>query len=129
MNAKFRVARATNDLERTSVMYQTGLGLQVLASFADHDGFDGVILGSPGCEYHFEFTKEKGAVAPRSHSVENLLVLYFPEPSSFSNMCNQMLNTGFVAVKAHNEYWNQNGTTFEDFEGYRIVISSFNWTK
>lgn len=40
-----RVARATDDLEALLRFYRDGLGLTVLGSFADHAGFDGVMLG------------------------------------------------------------------------------------
>ena len=41
--AHLRVARPTDDL-----------GFAELYRFADHDGFDGVMLGTPGAPYHLE---------------------------------------------------------------------------
>ena len=41
-------------------MYVAGLGLTALASFADHNGFDGVILGHGAQPYHLEFTARRG---------------------------------------------------------------------
>ena len=52
-----RVARPTNDLEALLAFYRDGLGLEVLASFEGHGGFDGVILGEAGGPYHLEFTR------------------------------------------------------------------------
>ncbi len=122
MPAKLRVARATNDLHRVSEMYRLGLGLQVLASFQNHAGFDGVILGVPGCEYHFEFTYEHGAEAPRSPSAEDLIVFYLSSPDELAQTRNQMQQAGFKPVASHNPYWDQYGFTFEDPEAYRVVI-------
>jgi hypothetical protein len=35
-------------------MYCAALNLVVLARFQDHQGFDGVMLGRSGMDYHFE---------------------------------------------------------------------------
>ena len=51
-----RIARPVSDLARSVDMYCRGLGCIVLGSFEDHDGFDGVMVGAPGSQYHFEFT-------------------------------------------------------------------------
>ena len=52
--AKLRVARPTDDLEAVARFYRDGLGFAELYRFADHDGFDGVMLGLPGAPYHLE---------------------------------------------------------------------------
>lgn len=108
-------------------MYQEGLGLSVLASFRDHAGFDGTILGRPSAPYHFEFTQQKGAVAPRSPSPENLLVFYLPEVGEWERTLRQMLAAGFRKVSSHNPYWDVNAVTYEDPEGYRVVLSNQKW--
>lgn len=127
MKAKMRVARATNDLDRIANLYVKGLGLSVLGSFKDHAGFDGIMLGSPGVDYHFEFTYEHGQIAPSSNSAENLIVFYIPEVEEAEALKKQMISAGFKNVKAHNPYWDQYGSTFEDFEGYRIVLCFRKW--
>ena len=73
-----RVARPTNHLEDVVRFYSEGLGLTVLGSFNDHDGFDGVMLGMPGSSYHFEFTRKRGhkTGAPTQ---DNLLVFYLSQ--------------------------------------------------
>ncbi len=45
--ARLRVARTSRDLEAATLFYARALGLEVLATFDDHAGFDGVILGHP----------------------------------------------------------------------------------
>lgn len=127
MNAKLRIARATNDLNATAQMYQQGLGLSVLCSFRDHAGFDGIVLGHTSAQYHFEFTQEKGAEAPRSPSSETLVVFYLPEPGEWERTKTQMLKADFKEVPSHNPYWDQNGVTFEDHEGYRVVLCNRIW--
>jgi len=52
-----RVARPTRDIEAATRFYTLALGLDVLARFDDHAGFDGVIMGHAGWPYHLEFTR------------------------------------------------------------------------
>src|SRR5262245_60103169 len=58
--AHLRVARPTDDLAALVPFYRDGLGFEVLFSFTDHDGFDGVMLGRKGAAYHLEFTRKAG---------------------------------------------------------------------
>jgi YycE-like protein len=46
------VARPTDRLDEVVRFYSVGLGLSVLESFEDHEGFDGTMLGHPGAPYH-----------------------------------------------------------------------------
>ena len=125
---KLRFARPTSQLQRVVEQYCHGLSLTVLSRFDDHDGYDGVILGRPGAPYHFEFTEEKGCEAPRCPSPELLLVLYIAEASVWEVTVVRMGEAGFVTVVAHNPYWERNGRTFEDVDGYRVVIAQQDWT-
>ena len=52
-----RVARPTDHFEDVIRFYRDGLGMTVIGSFAEHDGFYGVMLGVPGEPYHLEFTR------------------------------------------------------------------------
>jgi hypothetical protein len=52
-NVTLRVARPTDRLEEVVRFHTQGLGLTVIGSFADRDGFEGVMLGVPGAPYHF----------------------------------------------------------------------------
>jgi hypothetical protein len=54
-----RIARPTSQLEKVVKFYSEGLGLQLLGSFEDYEGYDGVMLGLPGFGYHLEFTSHK----------------------------------------------------------------------
>jgi hypothetical protein len=127
MKAKFRYARPTNQLKKISEMYQEGLELEVLGSFENHKGFDGVILGNLFSDYHFEFTQQKGVLAPCSPSPENLIVFYLPESSAYNAAKLKMSKSGFTQVPSHNPYWDDSGCTFEDPEGYRIVLCNRKW--
>lgn len=122
-----RIARPVSDLARTKDMYCRGLGLCVVGSFEDHDGFDGVMLGVAGGAYHFEFThSRKHPVAP-TPTVEDLVVLYLPSEPEWRATCAGMLVAGFRQVPAFNPYWEVRGRTYEDCDGYRVVLQQAEW--
>jgi catechol 2,3-dioxygenase-like lactoylglutathione lyase family enzyme len=123
-----RIARPVTDLARTTDMYRRGLGLRVIDSFADHDGFDGVMLGVAGADYHFEFTRaRKHAVRP-APTVEDLVVFYLPSASEWRAACASMMAAGFRQVPAFNPFWETHGRTYEDPDGYRIVLQRADWS-
>jgi hypothetical protein len=35
---------------------------------------------------------------------------------------------GFAAVKAFNPYWDEKGKTFEDADGWRVVLQNAGWS-
>lgn len=110
-------------------MYADGLGFARLSEFSGHNDFDGVILGHPHHAYHLEFTQHRGTSAVRAPTQDNLLVFYVPEPDTWSACCASMRAAGFIEVRAFNDYWDQRGKTFEDLDGYRVVIENDRWRK
>lgn len=124
-----RIARPSSDLDRVLAFYRDGLGFEVLGEFQGHAGFDGVMLGLAGAPYHLEFTLERGHPAPRAPSPEHLLVLYLPEEEAWRAAVERMERAGFRPVPAHNPYWDRGGKTFEDFEGYRVVLFHGRWPR
>ncbi|AGC49385.1 prolyl endopeptidase [Myxococcus stipitatus DSM 14675] len=126
---KMRVARPTRNLEQVVRFYREGLGLEHLGGFEDHEGFDGVMLGEKGAPYHLEFTVERGHEAPRSPSEDNLLVFYLPERAEWEQRVRRMEQSGFPPVRSRNPYWDAKGKTFEDPDGYRVVLYQGEWTR
>ena len=122
-----RVARPTDQLDEVMRFYSQGLGLTVLASFQDHDGFDGVMLGRPGASYHLEFTRQQGHVAGRAPTREHLLVFYLPDREEWQAAIDRMVAAGYAPVPSHNPYWDRSGCTFEDPDGYRVVFQNTPW--
>lgn len=122
-----RVARPSDDLEGLLTFYRDGVGLSVLYRFEDHEGFDGVMLGQPGAPYHFEFTRARGHTAGRAPTQDNLLVFYMPEAAAWQEAVDRMRAAGFESVAAFNPYWDRDGATFEDPDGYRIVFQRAAW--
>jgi hypothetical protein len=122
-----RVARPTDRLAGITAMYVTGLGLSVLAEFTDHDGFDGVMLGRPEDHYHLEFTTQRGHAVGRAPTKDHLLVFYVPDRGSWDAACARMVAAGFLEVASYNPYWDVQGRTFEDLDGYRVVLQNGTW--
>lgn len=122
-----RVARPTDDIEGLKPFYIDGLGLEVLYEFIDHDGFDGLMVGQPDCPYHFEFTKKSDHTVGRAPTEDNLLVFYLPDTEQWEQAVRRMKKAGFEPVAAFNPYWDRSGRTFEDPDGYRLVLQNTSW--
>jgi hypothetical protein len=123
-----RIARPTDNLAAIAEMYATGLDFVVLAEFQDHNGFDGVILAHPQHPYHLEFTSQRGHQVGQAPTKDHLLVFYIPDPDERETSCARMLAVGFIRVSSYNPYWDVHGRTFEDLDGYRIVLQNAAWT-
>lgn len=117
-----RVARPTDQLDRVVEFYRDGLGLQEIARFEDHDGFDGVMLGLPGYTYHLEFTHHHGGSPCPAPSRDNLLVLYIPDVAAIERVKNRLERLGYPEVEPENPYWSGRGVTIADPDGWRVVL-------
>jgi catechol 2,3-dioxygenase-like lactoylglutathione lyase family enzyme len=125
--ATLRVARPTDQLDEVVRFYSRGLGLTVLGSFADHDGFDGVMLGDPRSAYHLEFTRLRGHTVGRAPTQDHLLVFYLPDHGAWQAAIERMRAAGYEPVPSFNPYWDRLGQTFEDPDGYRVVLQNAAW--
>lgn len=124
-----RIARPSNNLNQVALMYQQGFNFEVLSRFENHGGFDGIILGHPHSAYHLEFTHHRGTIVDNAPTQDNLLIWYVPNITNNQYLTDKLLNAGFIHVKSYNPYWDLNGKTFEDCDGYRIVLSLDDWAK
>lgn len=122
-DTRLRIARPTEQLERVVRFYREGLGWRVLDAFQGHEGVDGVMVGLPGALFHLEFTRarDRGGRAP---AAEHLLVFYLPDEEEWLASVDRMLAAGYTAVPASNPYWDRNGLTFQDPDGYRVVLEN-----
>jgi catechol 2,3-dioxygenase-like lactoylglutathione lyase family enzyme len=123
-----RVARPTEQLERVVRFYVDGLGLSVLDCFEGHEGFDGVMVGLPGAPFHLEFTQRKGRQVGLAPTEDHLLVFYMPDHETWQASVDRMQAAGCRAVASSNPYWDRAGVTFEDPDGYRIVLENSEWS-
>lgn len=128
-NAKMRVARPTDRLDEVVRFYRDGLGFEVIAAFDNHDGFDGRMLGHPGAPWHLEFTHLRGHQAGKAPTQDNLLVFYLPDRREWEAAVERMHTNGFPPVPSFNPFWDRLGATFEDPDGYRVVLQNAAWEK
>ena len=129
--AHLRIARPTDNIFALRNFYINGLGFTILYEFSGpgHAGFDGLILGleTPGANYHLEFTTKQGHSAGKAPTEDNLLVFYLSDEGVWKEAVERMEKAGCKGVKAFNEYWDRVGRTFEDEDGYRVVLQNAAW--
>jgi catechol 2,3-dioxygenase-like lactoylglutathione lyase family enzyme len=117
-----RIARPTDRLEDVVAFYRDGLGLTEIGSFEGHAGYEGVMLGLPGAGCHLEFTRQERGSPGAAPSKDNLLVLYLPEPGTVEAVAARLEGSGHQSVEPENPYWKADGVTFEDPDGWRVVL-------
>ncbi len=127
MTETIRIANPATDLERLKRFYVDGLGYDVIGSFADHEGFDGIIFGLPDAPYHLEFTKKRDETVSLAVHPDRLFVRYIPNVDDWAAAVRRMRDAGYDPVAAENPYWDRAGRTFEDPDGYRVVLQNATW--
>ena len=120
--SQVRIARPTSRLKEVVAFYKDGLGLLQISSFENHAGYSGVMLGLPDKSYHLEFTQHEGGSPCPAPTKDNLLVLYLPEKKDVVRLAAQLRKLGHAPVPPENPYWNAKGLTFEDPDGWRVVL-------
>jgi catechol 2,3-dioxygenase-like lactoylglutathione lyase family enzyme len=120
--AQVRIARPTDRLAEVVRFYRDALGLEQIAYFEGHAGYDGVMLALPGRRDHLEFTHhESGSPCP-APTKDNLLVFYVEDDGVFREMAARLKRHGHEPVESENPYWAEEGLTFEDPDGWRVVL-------
>ena len=127
MRTHLRVARPTDHLTEIMRFYQLGLGFEIVGSFEDHEDFSGVMLGHEGWPYHLEFTHKANHHVGQAPSQDNLLVFYLPDQAEWASAVQHVIDCGYRPVKSFNPYWDERGKTFEDPDGYRVVLQNAAW--
>lgn len=120
---KLRVARHTNDIQKIENFYVDILGFERLGSFENHSNYDGVFLGNPESDWHFEFTASLSK-ATHIFDDDDILVLYPSNISKYNSLINNIISHNISFITSKNPYWNENGKMIQDPDGYRIVLSS-----
>ncbi|HVY63428.1 MAG TPA: GNAT family N-acetyltransferase [Gammaproteobacteria bacterium] len=120
---QLRVARHTERLDEVVAFYRDGLGLPEIGRFHDHAGYAGVFLAIPGTGAHLELTAGGAHGAPAPHP-ESLLVLYVGDRRTRDAIAARLQQ---ASVAPANPYWAEHGTTFEDPDGFRVVLVPHRW--
>lgn len=119
---KIRIARHTQHLQNIIHFYVDALGLKLLGQFNDHDGYSGVFIGLNQHDWHLEFTIS--AEAPQHQpDDDDLLVWYAGNQQEYEQINQRFLQHSIHPVTVKNPYWNSNGITYTDPDGFRIVIA------
>ena len=119
---QFRIARPTNQLEALIHFYHHGLGLPIIGRFSNHAGYDGVMLGLPATQYHLEFTQFEEPTPLPPATKDNLLVCYFDNPQAYAEANQRLQQLQHQPVAPENPYWQGKSETYEDPDGWRIVL-------
>lgn len=120
--AQIRFARPTDRLAEVVRFYTVGLQLPRIDSFADHDGYDGVMIGLPGVHPHLEFTSHTAGSPCPAPSRDDLLVLYMTDQDAIDAAVRRLQSLEHGPVEPENPYWRDKGVTFEDPDGWRVVL-------
>jgi catechol 2,3-dioxygenase-like lactoylglutathione lyase family enzyme len=119
---RVRWARPTDRLDEVVAFYRDGLGLRELGRFDGHSGYDGVMLGLPGSEYHLEFTSHAAGSPCPAPSADNLLVLYLESEQAAEQAAGRLAGMGYGDVEPENPYWYGRSITIADPDGWRVVL-------
>jgi catechol 2,3-dioxygenase-like lactoylglutathione lyase family enzyme len=105
-----------------------GLGLEVLFRTGPESegGHALLMVGWPTAAWHLELIGDPTGETLAAPTEEDLLVLYLDGPIEQS-VIDRLERAGGRRVSARNPYWDRWGITFEDPDGYRLVLSSRSW--
>jgi catechol 2,3-dioxygenase-like lactoylglutathione lyase family enzyme len=121
-----RVARHTDNLQKIEDFYVNILGFERLGGFQNHNNYDGIFIGKPNLDWHFEFTKSNEK-ANHYFDEDDILVLYPETILEYDNLLNKISANHVSLVISKNPYWNNpqvsGGKMFLDPDGFRIIIS------
>lgn len=117
-----RVARHTNDLGSIEKFYVDVLGFERLGGFENHNNYNGVFIGKPGLDWHFEFTQSQVA-AKHTFDEDDVMVLYSKTILDYDKLVHKLIQHNIAVIPSLNPFWNENGKMIQDPDGYRIVLS------
>ncbi len=118
----FRIARHTCDLDRIKRFYTEVFGLNVLGSFANHDGYEGVFIGKKDLGWHLEFTTSDEE-ARHHFDDDDILVFYPTSRASYEKLIQNIERLKVKKLSAKNPYWNDNGIVIKDPDGHTVILS------
>jgi catechol 2,3-dioxygenase-like lactoylglutathione lyase family enzyme len=119
---RVRFARPTDQLDEVVRFYREGLGLAELGRFEGHSGYDGVMFGLPGSDYHLEFTSHADGSPCPAPSADNLLVLSVESEQAAEIVAARLADLGYPDVEPENPYWDGSSITIADPDGWRVVL-------
>ncbi len=82
----------------------------------------GVMLGLPDSRFHLEFIHHDDGSPCPAPTKDNLLVLYMADARMYEAALARSKAKGHDPVEPENPYWNVRSVTFEDPDGWRVVL-------
>lgn len=117
-----RVARHTSNLANIRKFYHEILGLEIIGSFQDHDGYDALFFGKTGENWHMEFTTSE-RTPQHQFDIEDALVFYPTSTEEWEFILSNLEKNAIPTVEPENPYWKVNGLQFQDPYGAFIILS------
>lgn len=119
---QLRLARRTARLGAMVEFYHHGLGLPIIYQYRGHAGYDGVMLGLPGRDYHLELVSRAGDAPGPAPDPDDLLVLYIVDRRARDAVVARLAAMGHEPVAPRNPYWAEHGVIFADPDGWSVVL-------
>lgn len=119
----FRYARHCKNISQLTSFYTSVLNLEVLGSFQDHDGYDGVLIGLKGLSWHLEYTQN--TQEPHSRFDEDDALVFYPDSlEAYSKILDNLKLFKIKTIESKNPYWKDKAVCFKDCDEYNIIVSS-----
>jgi catechol 2,3-dioxygenase-like lactoylglutathione lyase family enzyme len=126
--SSIRFARPTARLEACAAFYRDMLGLQVLAEFREHDGYDGVVVGLPDQSVQLELTRRSDGLPLPDPTPEHQLVFYLNDAAALSRAESRLRTRGLEPVPTENPYWSRRGAVaFTDPDGWVVILAPWKY--
>ena len=120
---RFRAARPSDRLAALRCFYVDALGCTLVGEFANHAGFDGLIVGDPARTWQIEFVHDHAHAAVPVPSTEHLLVFFLADAAALAQRAAAMDAAGWRRANPHNPYWARHGVAYADPDGYHVVLA------
>ncbi len=118
----FRYARHTNKINDITEFYTKILHIEVLGHFENHQNYDGVFIGIKGSDWYFEFTTTDEIVT-HTFDEDDCLVFYPTSQNEYDTIMENLSQYKVEIIEHKNTYWNENGISFLDPDGYCVILS------
>ncbi|QHC85536.1 prolyl endopeptidase [Empedobacter brevis] len=120
---QFRSARHTNRIKEIETFYTKILNLDILGDFKNHNGYDGLFIGKANTDWHLEFTTSSDEVN-HQFDEDDCLVFYPETQNEYEAVIKNLEFYRIEPIQAKNPYWNINGISFLDPDGFVVIVSS-----
>ncbi|MDM1071383.1 VOC family protein [Empedobacter brevis] len=120
---QFRSARHTNRIKEIETFYTKILNLDILGDFKNHNGYDGLFIGKANTDWHLEFTTSSDDVN-HQFDEDDCLVFYPETQEEYEAVIKNLEFYRIEPIQAKNPYWNINGISFLDPDGFVVIVSS-----